>query len=247
MRSTRALSGITSSAFAPRPPCLRGTCSVVSLSICAPGGPRCSWRHSHGALVRRHRLFMRLRCALRPCPARERVANHDTWPATALAPPQRMCTCSPLTAAIRSTRCCAAPPASPPAPPPSAARSPPPSPPPPAIFRRLDASLRCCRCCRGSLPGGLELQGGVQGGSDGAAAQYLSSGGSGGPPARLRRLWRRRAARLLAAGCVHHVCKKVLSVAAYFSGCVHVCACPMRVSDAPNSPLHEGMRGVARM
>ena len=43
-------------------------------------------------------------------------------------------TCSPLIAALRSTRCCTAPPARPPAPPETATTTPPPSPPPPALL-----------------------------------------------------------------------------------------------------------------
>ena len=45
--------------------------------------------------------------------------------------------------------------------------------------------------------------------------------------------------------CSPRVCKKCRGSLCFFSLCVHACACPTRVSDAPNSPLHEGMRGVA--
>ena len=169
---------------------------------------------------------MWLRCAPRLCQTCERCALCDIWPATALAPSQRMCTCSPLTlncarlfAAVpsgldryhhhhrrqgrsRLLRCR-------------------------QLFFDVSVLLstgHCCCCCRGSLPGSVELQVGVQGGSDGAAAQWLSSGSSGGPPARLRRLWRRRAARLLAAGCVHCVCKKSAERHCVFLGlCVRLC------------------------
>ena len=47
----------------------------------------------------------------------------------------------------------------------------------------------------------------------------------------------------LAAAC--RVCKKWRVSLRIFSARVCVCACPMRISDAPNSPLHEGMRSVA--
>ena len=52
--------------------------------------------------------------------------------------------------------------------------------------------LRWCR----SLPGGLELKGGAQGGCGGAAGRRLTPGGSGAPPARLQRLRRRSIGRL---------------------------------------------------
>ena len=114
-------------------------------------------------------------------------------------------------------------------------------------FSSTPVSSRCRYCCCRWLPGGVELRGGRKGACVGAGALQLRSGSLGGLPARLRRPWRGRAARLLAASCLRRVWKKVLRVAAYFSGCVYVCACPVRVSGAPNSPLHEGMRGVARM
>ena len=50
------------------------------------------------------------------------------------------------------------------------------------------------RCCRGSLPGGVELQGGGQCSCGGAPERRLSSGGSDGPPACFRQLRRRCAA-----------------------------------------------------
>ena len=55
------------------------------------------------------------------------------------------------------------------------------------------------------------------------------------------------AARLACSASCRLRCyvKKVVSVAVYFSRCAYVCACPVRISDAPNYPLHEGMRGVA--
>ena len=69
------------------------------------------------------------------------------------------------------------------------------------------------------------------------AARPRASGGFGGAA---------RLAYSQLAVCIVYV-KKVRSVTAYFSGCVYVCVCPMRRSDAPNSPLHKGMCGVARM
>ena len=97
-------------------------------------------------------------------------------------PPQRMCTCSPLIAALRSIDCCTAPWAGAPPPPPSVVRSPPPSPPSSALF----STTRCSShggC--GSLRGDMELRGGDRCSCDGAAGRRLSFCGSGRPPARL--------------------------------------------------------------
>jgi hypothetical protein len=44
--------------------------------------------------------------------------------------------------------------------------------------------------------------------------------------------------------CFPCVCKKVRGSLRVFSRCVYVCVCPVRISDAPNSPLCEGVRGV---
>lgn len=93
--------------------------------------------------------------------------------------------------------------------------------------------------------GGLELQGGAQGGCGGAAARRLAPDGSGAPLARLRRLWRRCAARRLPPCHRLAARKKSRATVRHFSRCVYVCACAMHVSDALNSPLHEGMRSVA--
>ena len=96
---------------------------------------------THGLLVRRHGIFNRLRCAPDQRPTRERAANHGSGLRECRRPLPPACTCSPLTAVLRSTRLCRALPARPPAPPPSAARSPPLSSPPPAFFRRIRALL----------------------------------------------------------------------------------------------------------
>ena len=69
-----------------------------------------------------------------------------------------------------------------------------------------------------------------------------SSGGSGRSLARAaRRLRPHRAPSLQGP----HMWKKVPRLRGRFLRCACVCARGMRVSDAPNSPLHEGMRSVA--
>ena len=131
-----------------------------------------------------------------PCVPRQqstpaRAGNIDSAGGECHRPRWPACRCSLLTASLRSTCCCTAPRARPLAPAPSAARSPTPSPPPLAPFSTIQCSSRCCCCCRGLLRCGVELEGGVQGGSGGAAAWRLSlwaarpgnlrvSGGSGG-------------------------------------------------------------------
>ena len=95
----------------------------------------------------------------------------------------RACTCSPLTAALRSTRRCTVPLVRPPAPPPSATRSQPFFSAAPAFSRRLCALLVATRWLRGGLEGGLEPHDGDFGGFGSAAARQLSLGSSGGPRA----------------------------------------------------------------
>ena len=80
---------------------------------------------------------------------RERAANHGSGLRECRRPLPPACTCSPLTAVLRSTRLCRALPARPPAPPPSAARSPPLSSPPPAFFRRIRALLDAAAAAAG--------------------------------------------------------------------------------------------------
>ena len=104
---------------------------------------------THGLLVRRHGIFNRLRCAPDQRPTRERAANHGSGLRECRRPLPPACTCSPLTAVLRSTRLCRALPARPPPPPPSAARSPPLSSPPPAFFRRIRALLDAAAAAAG--------------------------------------------------------------------------------------------------
>ena len=161
-------------------------------------------------------------------PTRERAANHGSGlrECRRLLPPAR--TCSPLTAALRSTHCCTVPPARPPGPASSAARIPSPYPPPPALFSTTPCSSRCCCCCRGSLRGGVELQGGVRGGCAGADALRHDSDASGGPPAPLKLLRRRSAAhrrRLSASPGAAESCK---ASAHFFLDCAGACGEPVR-------------------
>ena len=101
-----------------------------------------------------------------------------------------VCTCNPLTAALRSTRCCrelrgrrALSPTSRPRWR-ACLRSP--SSPFSTMRRSSCSPAGCCR----SLRGGMELRGGGCGGGGGAIARRIAPGGSGAPPGRLRRLWR---------------------------------------------------------
>ena len=75
-------------------------------------------------------------------------------------------------------------------------------------IRFARARLARYGCSRGSLPGGLEYQGGGQSGRGRAAERRLSSGGSGGPPARARQLRRRFAACQRRALCTRWLPKK---------------------------------------
>ena len=93
------------------------------------------------------------RASARPVSA----APLDSTPAARRCRGLRACTCSPLTAVLRSNRRCAAPPVRPPAQPPSAAQVPPPSPPPPALFRRLRALLAAAAAAVGRSRGSMEL------------------------------------------------------------------------------------------
>ena len=159
--------------------------------------------------------------------------------------PRHACTCSPLTNPLRSS-CCSTEPRGRLAPSrPSRTTSPQALRRAAARFSTTQSSSRGCRCCCRSLPGGVQLQGGGRGGCCGAAARRLAPGGSGAPPARLRRLWRRRAARRLPLPMPRGLRKILRATGRFFSRCVYVCVCVMRVSDARNSPLHEGMRSVA--
>ena len=126
----------------------------------------------------------------------------------------RACTCSPLTAAQCSIRCSSAPAPRPPSPPSLAARLRSSPSPPPALFTIILCSLALSSCSRGSLKGGMERQGGGQGGCFRAAAQQQSSPGSGGPPARFQQLRRRCSARQLHAFSTRGLPKKN----------VHMCA-----------------------
>ena len=76
VRPSRGVDHITSPALAPRPPCLHAYVLGRRLTQHLRTRPssRCAWRHSHCVLVRRHGLFMRLRCAPRLCPTRVSVA-----------------------------------------------------------------------------------------------------------------------------------------------------------------------------
>ena len=86
--------------------------------------------------------------------------------------------------------------------------------PPPALFTIILCSLALSSCSRGSLKGGMERQGGGQGGCFRAAAQQQSSHGSDGPPARFQQLRRRFSARQLHAFSTRGLPKKN----------VHMCA-----------------------
>ena len=110
-----------------------------------------------------------------------------------------------------------------------------------ATFKLISLHSRCCRPLRGGESCKAATQAAVaapQRGSYHLAAPARRPRVSGGfcGDARLA------CSPGLLAPCV---CKKVLASLRDFSRCVYVCACPVRISDAPNSPLHEGMRGVA--
>ena len=77
--------------------------------------------------------------------------------------------------------------------------------------------FRCRCCCRGSLRGGLELQGGGCGGCGGAAVRQLAPNGSGAPPVHLWRLWRRCVGALAALASLPRLLKKMCASTAFFS------------------------------
>ena len=105
---------------------------------------------SHGVLVQRHGLFVRLGSRLRRAATYRARGTRGMCPATALGASQRMCTCSPFTTARCSIRCSSAPAPRPPSPPSLAARLPSSPSPPPALFQSFYASSRCRSAAAGS-------------------------------------------------------------------------------------------------
>ena len=120
----------------------------------------------------------------------------------------RACTCSPLTAALRSTRRCTVPLVRPPAPPPSATRSPPLFSAAPAFSRRLCALLVAAR----QLPGGYE--------ADSRAAWSLTTATLAASAARQRGsyLWAARAARARSPAALRAVPGRPTAHALRFAG-----------------------------
>ena len=86
-----------------------------------------------------------------------------------------------------------------------------------SFFPTNPCSSRCRCCCRGSLRGGVEVQGGDPGSCGGASARRLPSGGSGGPPALLRRLRRRFAAHRRVSTPSHGAAEKSPDIGSFFS------------------------------
>ena len=177
-----------------------------------------------------------------------RMRDGEHVPAGVRAGNWRACTCSPLTAALRSTRCCTAPLARPQAPPPSAERLPSSSLCSPARFSTISVLflhlLWLPRVAVEQQGGDMELQGGVQGGTGGAArgsyvwvarpARARVSGGFAGAvlPA------------ICACSALRGSGKKCVHVSGRFGPFLHACACESMLLERPKRALHVGMRAV---
>ena len=213
------LARLKSSALVPRPLCSRGACSVASQSICAPSRRWCR----QGAFSRCSRAEARpFRAAWQPTSS---SCNLSRARHTGYVPshcPRRVTASVHLQPIYRlscSIRRSSAPAPRPPSPPWLSARLRSSPSPPPALFTIILCSLALSSCSRGSLKGGMERQGGGQGGCFRAAAQQQSSHGSDGPPARFQQLRRRFSARLrvLRVSCTHSplvACRKKMCTCA---------------------------------
>ena len=168
---------------------------AVSLETFACGRLWSQWAWKYISGDWRYGSRDRFQCALCMIFSRRALARIDLALANVSASRHAVCTCSPLTIALRSTRCCTVrrgprAPSLPSRPRYRAA---------PRLPEREYHRFFCPRCSPAgrfwSLSGCLELRGGQTLLRCGSAARRLPSGDLGGPPTRLRRLWWRRATR----------------------------------------------------